>query len=354
MTTRTLATLLVSALTISQMIAAPIAHYTFDVDQGGTTPDSAGSASATLGGGVAINTSVVGQLGGGVLDMTAANGSNLASVDGAVTSNSFDWSVNGARTVTFWWKAKTPVTNTLQGTYVSLGTTAANGTRFDIKESNNPPNSAQLRVEVQGAGQSSNPSGFDDGNWHFVAVTVPDGATFADISWFSGVRGGTLSGDLNISTSTLVVATGTGPLVFGDSIISAPDNRTPNGYLDDFQLYDRVLTPEEILFLYQNPGGVIGAAEAPRITGFTAIGGGVWELTLVGEANTSFELRSSTTLEFTPGNLVVNLTQEDPGDPGTIGGPNNSVFTTDGNGNATVRLTLTGQPVDFVRAVSLP
>ena len=32
------------------------------------------------------------------------------------------------------------------------------------------------------------------------------------------------------------------------------DDRTPNGYLDDFQLYDRVLSESEILFLYQSPG----------------------------------------------------------------------------------------------------
>jgi hypothetical protein len=334
--------------------AAPIVHYTFDVDNSGTTPDSVGSASATLGGGVAINTGIVGQLGGGVLEMTAANGSNLASVDGAVTSNSFDWSASSARTVTFWWKAKTPVANTFQGTYVSLGTTVANGTRFDIKESNNPPNSSQLRVEVQGAGQSSNPTSFDDGNWHFVAVTVPNAATLADISWFAGVRGGSLSGDLNISTSTQVIATGTGPLVFGDSIISAPDNRTPNGYLDEFQLYDRVLTPEEILFLYQNPGDVISAAANPGITSFTAVGGGMWELTLSGQPSTKYEFRSSTTLDFTPGTLVGGLSQENPGtDPGTVDGSGTFV-TTDSNGVAKVRLTLTGEPKDFVRAVSLP
>jgi hypothetical protein len=189
---------------------------------------------------------------------------------------------------------------------------------------------------------------------------VPNNATFADISWFAGVRGGTLSGDLNTSSNTLAIATGEGPLAFGDSIVStvtsptATNDRVPNGCLDDFQLYDRVLTSEEILFLYHNPGRVIGVAEPPRITTFTTIGGGVWELTLVGEANTKYELRSSTTLEFNPGDLVENLTQEDLGDPGTIGGPNNSVLTTDASGNATVRLTLTGDPKDFVRAVSLP
>lgn len=34
------ARVLASAFTVSQLIAAPIAHYTFDVDDGGTTPDA--------------------------------------------------------------------------------------------------------------------------------------------------------------------------------------------------------------------------------------------------------------------------------------------------------------------------
>ena len=41
-------------------------------------------------------------------------------------------------------------------------------------------------------------------------------------------------------------------------------------------------------------------------------------------------------------------------DPGTIGGPHTSVVTTNGNGDAIIRLTLSGNPADFVRAQSLP
>ena len=352
MKTRIASKLLASFFAISQAIAAPIAHYTFDSAYNtNKTADSIGSAFATLGGGVAINTSVAGMIGTGVLEMTNANGSDRVT-DGAVTSNNFTWT-NDARTITFWWKAKTPVANTTQGTFVSFGNTSASGTRFDIKEQETAVPPAQLRVEVQGAGQGTNPTNFDDGNWHFVAVTVPDNATFAGISWFAGVRGGTLSGDLNISALTQAVATGAGPLVFGDSIvIGGPgENRTPDGYLDEFRLYDRVLTEAEILDLYQNPGGPINP---PRITSFTAIGGGVWELTLSGQALTKYEFRSSTTLDFTPGTLVGTLSQGNPGtDPGVIDGSGNFV-TTDTNGDAKVRLTLTGDPKDFVRAVSLP
>lgn len=237
-----------------------LAHYTFDVASGGTTPDSVGSAFATLGGGVGIDPNIAGKIGAGALRMTNANGSNAASVDGAVTSNSFAWA-NGARTVTFWWKAMTPVADTGQGTYVSFGTTASNGTRFDIKETNSASPGSQLRVEIQGVGFNTNPANFDDGNWHFVAVTVPDNATFREISWY--VDGSATS--LNTSLSTLAIATGTGPVVFGDSIITAPnggDNRTPNGFLDDFQLYGRVLTQHEILFLRDNPGDVLGMPTA--------------------------------------------------------------------------------------------
>ncbi|MCX6874044.1 MAG: autotransporter-associated beta strand repeat-containing protein [Verrucomicrobia bacterium] len=95
--------------------------------------------------------------------------------------------------------------------------------------------------------------------------------------------------------------------------------------------------------------------QSPQITSITPVGGGVWELTFAGQPNTSYEFRSSTTLTFSPGTLVENLTQGNPGiDPGTIGGTNNSVFTTDGSGNAKVRVTLTGNPADFVRAQTAP
>lgn len=51
----------------------------------------------------------------------------------------------------------------------------------------------------------------------------------------------------------------------------------------------------------------------------------------------------------------MNLTQGNPGsDPGTIGGTNNSVLTTDAGGDATVRIAMTGNPADFVRAQTAP
>ncbi len=92
----------------------------------------------------------------------------------------------------------------------------------------------------------------------------------------------------------------------------------------------------------------------PAITSFTPVGGNIWEADLRADRDTSFEFRSSATLDFTPGTLVENLTQGQPGtDPGIIGGTNHNRITTGPNGNAKVRMPLAGNPQDFVRAAAI-
>jgi hypothetical protein len=228
-----------------------IAHYTFDNSTNGVTSDSASANHATLGSNVSINVSVAGAIGSGVLDVTNSGSGFAPGGDGAVTSNDFSWA-NQARTICFWWKAKIPVADIDTGTYVSLGTDEGSGTLFEINEGA-PDTTSDLRVAVGGTTASSDPADFDDGNWQFVAVTVPEQARLRDIAWY--VNGGNT--DLNTRISTLAIATGTGPLVFGDSITGVSDtDRSPNGYIDDFQLYDGVLSQEQIAFLYNNPGAV--------------------------------------------------------------------------------------------------
>ncbi len=227
--------------------ATLIAHYTFDVDNSGFTPDSIGSAQATLGSQVSISTTES-KIGGGSLQMTAS-GSETApgGADGAVTSNNFSLGT-GARTYAFWWTDNGA--DTQRGAYFSMGTTDT-GTRFEVRETT----TTTLRVEIAGSGENSNAPTLDDGAWHFITVVMPAGGSFNDIAWY--VDGS--STNLNPgSASDVAVNTGIGPLVFGSSInIVDGFDATPNGFLDDFQLYDGVLTTSEIQFLYNNPGSVI-------------------------------------------------------------------------------------------------
>ena len=95
--------------------------------------------------------------------------------------------------------------------------------------------------------------------------------------------------------------------------------------------------------------GVIGdgaVAADPEITSITSLGGGNFELTLKGEPGTTYEFRSSPTLDFTPGDLVAPLTV-------TLGTGGGLDVTTDGSGNATVEASLgdlATVPANFVRA----
>ena len=84
-------------------------------------------------------------------------------------------------------------------------------------------------------------------------------------------------------------------------------------------------------------------AADPEITSITSLGSGNFELTLKGEPSTTYEFRSSPTLDFTPGDLVAPLTV-------TLGGGGPLDVTTDGSGDATVQMPLAGS-ANFVRAV---
>lgn len=83
------------------------------------------------------------------------------------------------------------------------------------------------------------------------------------------------------------------------------------------------------------------------VSSFRSLGSGTFELSLKGAAGTVCRLYSSPSLDFTPGALVTNLTKGDAGDPGTISGLGSSIVTTDGAGNAKVRMNFT-EPKNFV------
>jgi hypothetical protein len=117
-----------------------------------------------------------------------------------------------------------------------------------------------------------------------------------------------------------------------------------DGLIDEFAIYDKVLDAATIASHFQ-----IGSSETVDpfeliITSITSLGSGNFELTLKGEPSTSYEFRSSPTLDFTPGDLVAPLTV-------TLGTGGGLDVTTDVSGDATVQMSLGAVPANFVRAV---
>jgi hypothetical protein len=167
--------------------------------------------------------------------------------------------------------------------------------------------------------------------WYHYVVTY-DGAT--QKIYENGVE------RISVNRSGQLIEDNTAPLDFGGGWAG-----TANITMDEIYVFNRGLTAAEVTKLYVG----VPTFSQPAITAITSVGGGTWELTLEGEADTGYEFRSSPILDFDPGARVEDLA-EGAVPVGTIGGPNDSVLTTDVNGDGTVQMALSGSPADFVRA----
>ena len=100
-------------------------------------------------------------------------------------------------------------------------------------------------------------------------------------------------------------------------------------------------------------GGVTPGSLA--ITSFDRVEGSpaVWQVSIQGRAGAAYVFRAAPDLNFPTASPVENLT---PGVPaaGTIGGTTGHVVTADGSGQATVRMTLAGDPTNLIRAEEAP
>jgi hypothetical protein len=109
------------------------------------------------------------------------------------------------------------------------------------------------------AGESTLDSDIDvvDGTYHHVVVTRDEG---------TGVRQIYIDGNLDVTDTATTyylrdpVEVGVGARI--DASQADPNNADEGGpyfqgLLDDMQLYNRVLTPAEITYLYQNPGNIV-------------------------------------------------------------------------------------------------
>jgi hypothetical protein len=208
--------------------AALIHHWTFD----GTLSDSGSAANPLVLQTNASLDSTCAPLGSGALFLTSAAAPLEGGAQTAAPTTWSSFASGDIRTVAFWMKA-TP--NQEANATMFGGGTNLNGTRFDIKVLNN-----LLRVEVQGAGQTTSVR-VDTGRWHHIAIVLPNTAsTIQNIQFF--VDGASVP---NGSTSTAAINTANGITRIGDSSNAAFD-RDFNGHLDDIRVYDNALTPTEI------------------------------------------------------------------------------------------------------------
>ena len=147
-----------------------------------------------------------------------------------------------ARTLAFWFKGPgTQVNN--NATLIGWGP-GSTGNRFDTRIQGQFGGS--MRTEVAGSG-SNGTAIIDDGEWHHCAMVVDPtvGMTVGDIQFYIDGVADPLSaiGGTPIDSGTnLNLRIGASRTIGGRSL---------TGKLDDIRLYDRVLTAEEILILFQ-------------------------------------------------------------------------------------------------------
>jgi hypothetical protein len=222
-----------------------VAHYDFDTVEtsgGVSTTDevTTGGTNFATGGSRATFDQSRRRLGTGSLVLKSVGGTEVAGNDGAVSSNTFDWSSSDVRTIAFWMRAAVTQTDS-QPTMISfrVATGTANFQRFDVRL-----DAGKLRVELQGGGFTT-ASVLNDDKWHHVAVVVPlASSTLGNVMYYiDGQLIGTMTGTSAINTAT-------SPLRMGDSLHDA--SRDFTGALDDVRLYNEALDDAAILALYQN------------------------------------------------------------------------------------------------------
>jgi hypothetical protein len=211
-----------------------------------------------------------------------------------------------------------------------------------LASGDNADHQYRVAIEIDGVWYASNPA-LNDGEPD-SGTTVDNPLSFCPESFATAANWLTIQntnvgapGVLSLGSAPATDLSGNVTRV-GLYLVAGIDNEVAGDHVrfDNFEVWARPL-PEV----------------PPAITSFTSIGSGVWELTLTGNAATGYEFHSSPDLSFSPGTLVTSLSQANPaGDPGTVTGGN--LLTTDGAGNGKVRMTLTGNPSDFVRAQTAP
>ena len=207
------------------------------------------------------------------------SGSQVHGWDGPSTYQNLDPAIdlaNGdALTVSAWIKPDPAGFGDANPSIVDFGVTGLNGARMSFRLQLETGNiilrneiagaNARVTVAAMSAGLGIDTLG--DGNWHHIAMTVPQNGTGNDGGGGQGdvilyIDGVAFSGiydavnnptGLTLGGATNPYLTGIGPVHVGDGINDA--NRDYNGWIDDVRIYDETLDATVIQALANDDAG---------------------------------------------------------------------------------------------------
>jgi len=250
--------ILANSITLIGSYASLVAHYTLDETSGTNVTDNVGGTIGTL--------VVGGDLNVAGIDNSAFKTGSPAGI--TTPDGSLGISNDAARTISFWFNAASVAK---RGRLIGMGDQA-------------PAESLDITFESKTAGKSiglryGNGNYFWSGgdislnNWHHVVLSYSGGGIEAD--------GANRTIKLYID-GTLEDRDGGNNSNVGQALLTtdrfAIGQQTVGGYsadaiIDDVQVYNTVLTQNNVSFLQANPGLVI--PEASTLGMFAAIGGGL-------------------------------------------------------------------------------
>lgn len=249
--------------------SAQLINYTFN-EGAGTTAANSGSATGnnlTLSSPATWAAGVSGQAGD-----YAYSGTNSASSYGA-TSSAFT-ALNGATkmTITGWY-------NTSEYTHFIARASDGFGTGFTLRQSDPfaPANPGNILLNTGDSTIASTGGHYDDysNQWVFFAVSWDGTSTIGAVNFYYGTTGQAVGLDSSVDRTgrTSIGAVATNGLYFGNST-AHPFYEAFVGQLDDFRIYNSVLTQSQL-------EGVRSSALVPEPGTFALAGLGLMGLGLV-------------------------------------------------------------------------
>jgi hypothetical protein len=223
-----------------------LVHYKFDGDLTDSVVNRHGSllnAQSGLG-------TPGARLGSGYLSIDQTGDANLANVGFQSGGAPLNLGA-GPRTIAFFVRAAGDQSPSTRPTFFSIGSPdgAATGRRFDLLFPSATATN-RLRVEVNGNGAGGGDLGpiatdLGDRNWHHLAITSAANGTLGSVELFvNGVSVGTVG-----TGSNPLIDTAESVIVIGDSLATSQTSNPLRGLvgdIDDFRIYDVVLTPAQI------------------------------------------------------------------------------------------------------------